>query len=411
MRSVVVVLPASIWAMIPMLRVFSSEYCRSTSASLPPYDSLHEKRGVRLRPPLHFDLSLPAIMRERLVGLRHLVRVFSLLYSGAAVARGVEELAGELLGHAALAPTAGGADDPPHRQRGAPVGTHFDRHLIRRPSDPPRLDLDHGLHAVDRGLEHLERVLLAPILDRHQGLVHDLLGRRLLAADHHDVHELRHEPAPVLRIRQHFTLGRSRPSHGLTRCALRCLGAVLGAALLTARHPGGVERTPDDVVANPREILDAAGPDHDDRVLLEVVADAWDIRRHLEPVRQPHPRDLAERRVRLLGRRRVDADADAALLGTPLHRGRLRLLTHRLTTLMDQLGDGRHDSPSPSRRQNSHFITLRPCGVNDLGRTIYPATATDSSASPSGTGGGVSDSTLSSDFTASPPGVSTSTRV
>src|SRR5437899_1108813 len=79
-------------------------------------------------------------MRERLVGLRHLVRVFSLLYSGAAVAGGVEELAGELLGHAALAPTAGGADDPPHRQRGAPVGTHFDPHLIRRPAArPPRI--------------------------------------------------------------------------------------------------------------------------------------------------------------------------------------------------------------------------------------------------------------------------------
>src|SRR5947208_522926 len=224
-------------------------------------------------------------MRERLVGLRHLVRVLSLLYGGAAVARGVEELAGELLGHAALAPTAGGADDPPHRQRGAPVGTHFDRHLIRRPADPPRLDLDRGLHVVDRGFEHLERV------------------------------------------------------------------------------------------------------------------------------RQPHPRDLAERRVRLLGRRRVDADADAALLGTPLHRGRLRLLTHRLTTLMDQLVDGRHDSPSPSRRQNSHFITLRPSDVNDLRPTTYPATATDSSVSPASVTGGVSDSTLSSDFTASPPGVSTSTRV
>src|SRR5437867_6011121 len=411
MRSVVVVLPASMWAMIPMLRVFSSEYCRSTSAALPPYDSSsHAKRGVRLRPPLHFDLQLPAIMRERLVGLRHLVRVFSLLHCGAAVAGGVEQLAGELLGHAALASTPGGADDPPHRQRGATFGTHFDRNLVRQTADPPRLDLDRGLYVVDRGLEHLERVLLAPILDRPQGLVHDLLGRRLLAADHHDVHELRHQPAPVLRIRQHFTLGRSRPSHSLTR-RLRDFGAVLRPALLAARHPGGVERPPDDVIADPGEILHAAAPDHDDRVLLQIVADARDVRRDFEPVRQPHPSDLAERGVRLLGRRRVDADADTPFLGTPLHRGRFRLLPHRLTTLMDQLVDGRHDSPSPSRRQNSHFITLRPCGVNDLGRTIYPATATDSSASPSGTGGGVSDSTLSSDFTASPPGVSTSTRV
>src|SRR2546427_5692199 len=120
MRSVVVVLPASIWAMIPMLRVFSSEYCRSTSASLPPYDSLHEKRGVRLRPPLHFVLWLPAIMRERLVGLRHLVRVFSLLHGGAAVARRVAQPAGPLLRPASLAPAARGADGPPPRHRGPP---------------------------------------------------------------------------------------------------------------------------------------------------------------------------------------------------------------------------------------------------------------------------------------------------
>src|SRR5437899_11858677 len=129
MRSVVVVLPASMWAMIPMLRVFSSEYCRSTSAALPPYDSSsHAKRGVSLRPPLHLGLQLPAIMRERLVGLRHLVRVFSLLHGRATIARRVEQLGGQLVRHAALGAPAGGADDPPHGEGRAPVGTHFDRH-------------------------------------------------------------------------------------------------------------------------------------------------------------------------------------------------------------------------------------------------------------------------------------------
>src|SRR2546422_878548 len=113
MRSVVVVLPASIWAMIPMLRVFSSEYCRSTSASLPPYDSLHEKRGVRLRPPLHFVLWLPAIMRERLVGLRHLVRVFSLLHGGAPGALPRPANPRPPSRPASLAPAARGGREPP----------------------------------------------------------------------------------------------------------------------------------------------------------------------------------------------------------------------------------------------------------------------------------------------------------
>src|SRR2546426_779614 len=41
---------------------------------------------------------------------------------------------------------------------------------------------------------------------------------------------------------------------------------------------------------------------------------------------------LAEGGVRLLRRRRVDADADASLLRARLHRGRLRLLPRRLAT-------------------------------------------------------------------------------
>src|SRR3982751_1278620 len=109
MRSVVVVLPASMWAMMPMLRVFSSEYCRSTSspafflftwraskwpptppalvASRQSRDASRSSGGAFLRneeggqpsAPLLVESSLPAVMRERFVGLRHLVRVFSLL--------------------------------------------------------------------------------------------------------------------------------------------------------------------------------------------------------------------------------------------------------------------------------------------------------------------------------------------
>src|SRR5881296_3053762 len=126
---------------------------------------------------------------------------------------GIEQLAGQLLRHAPLATPTGGADDPPHGQGRPSIRAHLDRHLIRRAADPPRLDLNGRLHVVDGRLEHLESVLLAPVLDRHQGGVHDLLGRRLLAADHHDVDELRHQSAPVLRIRQYLALRGPRPSH------------------------------------------------------------------------------------------------------------------------------------------------------------------------------------------------------
>src|SRR5438477_299235 len=136
MRSVVVVLPASMWAMMPMLRVFSSEYCRSTAWSS-AFSAIYDmRRGGSACAPLFVPFPwLPAIMRERLVGLRHLVRVFSLLHRGSPVAGGVEQLGGQLLRHAPLGAPTGGPDDPPHRQRRPPVRANFDR-LCLRPATP-----------------------------------------------------------------------------------------------------------------------------------------------------------------------------------------------------------------------------------------------------------------------------------
>src|SRR5262250_360853 len=163
----------------------------------------------------------------------------------------------------------------------------------------------------------------------------------------------------------------------LCRPALGRLGAVLRAALLTAGDTCGVEGAADDVIADARQVLHASAADHHDRVLLEVVPDARDVRRHLEPVRQPHARDFPESGVRLLRRGRVHADAHTPLLRTPLHRGRLRLPPYRLATVMDELIDSRHVSPPPRRatklqrynrdalscqRFSSHTRTPRPAG-------------------------------------------------
>src|SRR6478609_7711803 len=95
----------------------------------------------------------------------------------------------------------------------------------------------------------------------------------------------------------------------------RGLRAVLAATLLAVAHAGGVERAADDVVLDRRQVLHAATADEDHRVLLEVVADARDVGRDLHLVGQPHARDLAQRRVRLLGRHRPDLQAHAPLLG------------------------------------------------------------------------------------------------
>src|SRR3954447_9234125 len=132
---------------------------------------------------------------------------------------------------------------------------------------------------------------------------------------------------------------------------LLLLHVVLRAGLLAVADAGGVERAADDLVADARQVLDAAAADQDDRVLLEVVALAGDVGGDLDASGDPDAGDLAQRRVGLLGRRRVDARADTP----PLRRGNLllaalaglqargrELLGLGVTALADQLAGRRH---------------------------------------------------------------------
>ena len=61
-------------------------------------------------------------------------------------------------------------------------------------------------------------------------------------------------------------------------------------------------------------------------MLLQVVADTGDVRGDLDLAGQLHAGDLAQRRVRLLGRRGVHTRAHAAALGLPFSAGVLVLL-------------------------------------------------------------------------------------
>ncbi len=96
-------------------------------------------------------------------------------------------------------------------------------------------------------------------------------------------------------------------------------------------------------------------------MLLEVVADARDVGRDLHLVGEPDAGDLAERRVRLLGRHCPDLEADTALLRgagrgdllavEPIpvlaHGGRLDLLDLGLATVAHELADRRHEDAAP----------------------------------------------------------------
>src|SRR4051812_1727515 len=152
--------------------------------------------------------------------------------------------------------------------------------------------------------------------------------------------------------------------------SLLLLDAVLGAGLLAVADAGGVERPADDLVADARQVLDAAAADEHDRVLLKVVALARDVDGDLDATRDADAGHLAQRRVRLLGRRRVHARADAAAL----RRGHLllaalaglqarcgQLLCLRVATLADQLRGRGHAAGDASSAQPS--IPVAECGA------------------------------------------------
>src|SRR6202165_961736 len=323
MRSVVVVLPASMWAMIPMFRVFSRGNARAATATA---------------------ISVPEV-REGLVRLGHLVGVFFPLDRRPDAVGRVHELAGELLRHALAAPAPGVADDPAPRERLPPVVADLHRDLVGGAADPLRLHLEDGGHVADRLVEDVKRFLARGLANLLEGVVDDLLGDALLAREHDAVDELRQSHAPVDRVGQDDALldaGTAWHGCSLARLLL-ALGAVLAAALLAVLGAGGFERAADDVVAHTREVADAPSADQHHRVLLEVMPDAGDVGGHLDLGGQADAGPLAKRRVGVFGRGRVHADADPAPLGAAPERSGLRLVRRLGAALADQLLKGGHD--------------------------------------------------------------------
>src|SRR6185369_10176823 len=112
---------------------------------------------------------------------------------------------------------------------------------------------------------------------------------------------------------------------GSRRLLAFLLRAVLRAGLLAVLNALAVQHTANDVVADAGEVADAAAAHEHDRVLLQVVTFARDVRGHFDPVRQAHAGHLPESRVRLLRGHRLDDRTHAALLRAPLHGRVLRL--------------------------------------------------------------------------------------
>src|SRR5690348_4156737 len=114
MRSVVVVLPASMCAMMPILRSLFSGVLRAITA-------IYSR--------------LPAIMSEGLVGLCHTMGVFLFLDSVAFIAARGHQLARQTVCHGLVAARTRIRHQPLHRERRTAFRADFHRNLVRRTTD------------------------------------------------------------------------------------------------------------------------------------------------------------------------------------------------------------------------------------------------------------------------------------
>src|SRR5438067_6678206 len=241
------------WAMMPMLRIWSSGVVRGIlpfrgRSMLRPY--LQQKRGATVTPITGAGLAplssggasplrrvclcsprgmarvnppLPPIVRECPVGLGHSVRVFFLLYGLALALRGEDQLGGQPLRHVLLAPGAAERDQPAHAKRRAPLGPHFHRYLIRRTADAARLHLERRLHVRERLLEHVHPGLPGALLDQVHRRVEHPLRQRLLVLLHQVIEKLGDGLAVVARVGgdgpAHRFLSAAHDAAGLGRLA------------------------------------------------------------------------------------------------------------------------------------------------------------------------------------------------
>src|SRR5215467_3790071 len=108
MRSVVVVLPASMCALMPMFRYLSMGVLRGINVFVP-----NEFPGGDVRRPRPRSES---VVSERLVRLRHAVHFLAFLDRAAAAFRRLHQLVREPLPHRLLAALLRGLAQPAHRE-------------------------------------------------------------------------------------------------------------------------------------------------------------------------------------------------------------------------------------------------------------------------------------------------------
>src|SRR4051812_15279818 len=203
------------WAMIPMLRTLAR--AASAEATVIPTSSRRcvagcsggeeRRNGVRASQPPS-GAGLPAVVREGLVRLGHLVGVLTTLHRGTEAVARVEELVHQPLDHGLLAAGPGVRDQPAQPEGGRALGADLDRYLVGRATDAAALHLEGRLHVVHGPLQGDDRVGTGLLLAALERAVDDRLGQRPLATEQDLVHHLGDQRRVVDRVRHERAAGR-----------------------------------------------------------------------------------------------------------------------------------------------------------------------------------------------------------
>src|SRR5229473_4562471 len=232
-RSVDVVFPASMCAIIPMLRVSSSLNALPIVPKTAFFSPVRVATASLTKPPFPYQRPLPAIVRERLVRFRHAVHVFLFLHCPAARIGRVDQLVRELVHHGLARALPRILQQPANRQRLPPERIHFHRNLVVRAAHAPRLHFQQWLHVLDGLLENLQRIVVGLLRHLIHRAVKHSLRRRLLAFPHHRADELLHDVAGIDRIGR---LGPPENKSFAWHCSLSLLRQFFTAQVLFAPH-------------------------------------------------------------------------------------------------------------------------------------------------------------------------------
>ena len=298
----------------------------------------------------------PRVVGERLVSLGHLVDVVTLLDDATLTEERIDDFGGNGGGHAHTVARGRILGRPAKRERKLTIGSDRHRNRVGRTTDTAGLDLDLGLHVVDRGRKNLEGlgeslivlgelggILLDSFLDLLDGAVNDLLGGGLLTILHDHADHVSDELRVELRVERNALDDFSSSSgHGLLCLLLLALHTVLRTAAVTTVYTEGVELTTNDVVTHTRKVLYTAAANENDGVFLKVVAFTGNIGGDFVTGRKTHTGNLTQRGVRLLRGHRLNDETYAAALRASLERRRFRMLGEGLTSLADELIDCWH---------------------------------------------------------------------